>query len=130
MPQVAALPDEEITGPLPNAKREELMLRITELLEKDKIYLDSDLNMTDVAKRLGVHRNDVSMVVNSSKGISFSQLMNGYRVEFAKQQMLSNPEMKMANIAIGSGFSNDTSFFRTFKAITGMTPSEWLSLHK
>ena len=130
VPQVAALPDEEITEPLPNAKREELMLRITELLEKDKIYLDSDLNMTDVAKRLGVHRNDVSMVVNSSKGISFSQLMNGYRVEFAKQQMLSNPEMKMANIAIGSGFSNDTSFFRTFKAITGMTPSEWLSLHK
>jgi AraC-like DNA-binding protein len=26
-----------------------------------------------------------------------------------------------------SGFANETSFFRTFKAIVGMTPSEWKS---
>lgn len=128
--QADALTEEDIEEPLPNAKREELMSRLTELLEKEKLYLDSDLNMSDVANRLGVHRNDVSMVVNSSKGISFSQLVNGYRVEYAKQQLLLDPTMKMANVAISSGFSSDTSFYRTFKAITGMTPSEWLSQQK
>ena len=129
-PEADALTEEDIEEPLPNAKREELMSRLTELLEKEKLYLDSDLNMSDVANRLGVHRNDVSMVVNSSKGISFSQLVNGYRVEYAKQQLLLDPTMKMANVAISSGFSSDTSFYRTFKAITGMTPSEWLSQQK
>lgn len=128
--QADALTEEDIEEPLPNAKREELMSRLTELLEKEKLYLDSDLNMSDVANRLCVHRNDVSMVVNSSKGISFSQLVNGYRVEYAKQQLLLHPTMKMANVAISSGFSSDTSFYRTFKAITGMTPSEWLSQQK
>lgn len=128
--QADALTEEDIEEPLPNAKREELMSRLTELLEKEKLYLDCDLNMSDVANRLGVHRNDVSMVVNSSKGISFSQLVNGYRVEYAKQQLLLDPTMKMANVAISSGFSSDTSFYRTFKAITGMTPSEWLSQQK
>ncbi len=129
-PAAVALAEEDIEEPLPDAKREELMNHITELLVKEKLYLDSDLNMTDIANRLGVHRNDVSMVVNSSKGISFSQLVNGYRVEYAKQQMQTHPEMKLANVAICSGFSSDTSFYRTFKAITGMTPSEWLSQQK
>ncbi|MBR1502421.1 MAG: hypothetical protein IJ618_00875 [Prevotella sp.] len=26
---------------------------------------------------------------------------------------------------LDSGFTNDSSFFRIFKQITGMTPSEW-----
>ena len=113
--------------PLPNVKSNELMDRITELMEKEQLYLDSDLNMSKVATRLGVHRNDVSMVVNTSKGISFSQLVNTYRIEHAKQQLLLNPDIKILNVAIGSGFSSDTSFFRTFKAIVGVTPKEWIT---
>lgn len=113
--------------PLPNVKCNELMDRITELMEKEQLYLDSDLNMSKVATRLGVHRNEVSMVVNTSKGISFSQLVNTYRIEHAKQQLLRNPDIKMINVAIGSGFSSDTSFFRTFKAIVGVTPKEWIT---
>ena len=126
-PEAVALTEEEIGEPLPDTKREELMRRITELLEKEKLYLDSELNMTDVAKRLGVHRNDVSMAVNTCKNLSFTQLVNGYRVEYAKQQLRLQPDTKMANIAMVSGFSSDTSFFRTFKSMTGMTPREWLS---
>ena len=126
-PSPVDIPSAETVAPLPDVKRDELMRRITELMEKDKLFLDSDLNMSEIATRLGVHRNDVSMVVNSSKGISFSQLVNTYRIEHAKQQLLSDPNIKMANVAMNSGFSSDTSFFRTFKAIVGMTPKEWLT---
>ena len=28
-------------------------------------------------------------------------------------------------VYLKSGFANEISFFRTFKGITGMTPSEW-----
>ena len=121
------IPSAETAAPLPDVKRDELMRRITELMEREKLYLDSGLNMSEIAARLSVHRNDVSMVVNTSKGISFSQLVNTYRIEYAKQQLLRDPNMKMANVAMGSGFSSDTSFFRTFKAIVGMTPKEWLN---
>lgn len=38
-------------------------------------------------------------------------------------------DAKLASVALASGFTNETSFFRVFKAITGLTPKEWLARH-
>ena len=83
--------------------------------------------MSDIADRLGVHRNEVSACVNSCLGISFSQFVNSYRVEYAKDLIRRKPDMKISEVWMQSGFSTETSFFRTFKAVTGMTPTEWKS---
>ena len=79
------------------------------------------------ALQLGVHQNEVSACINSCKGYSFSQFINGYRVTYAQQLLRDHPEKKMAQVGLESGFANDTTFYRVFKAITGLTPSEWLS---
>lgn len=116
---------EVVTSEIDSAKNEELLARLQTLMQNDKPYLESELNMSDIADRLGVHRNDVSACVNSCLGISFSQFVNEYRVEYAKRLLTYKPDMKMIQIAMESGFSSDTSFFRTFKALVGMTPKEW-----
>jgi YesN/AraC family two-component response regulator len=81
--------------------------------------------VADVADALKVRRNLVSDCVSSQEGCTFSTFVNKYRVEYAKQLLSQHPDMKINTIGNESGFANDTSFFRTFKAITGMTPSEW-----
>ena len=103
-----------------------LIVRIEDVRKEKQLYLNSNLKMLDVATLLGIHQNDVSASINSSKGCSFSQFVNGYRIEHAKRLLRQQPDMKMAHVAIESGFASDTSFFRTFKALTGMTPSEWI----
>ena len=45
--------------------------------------------------------------------------------EYAQRLMREHPEMLLADVAEESGFSNEQSFFRTFKARTGLTPQEW-----
>jgi AraC-like DNA-binding protein len=35
--------------------------------------------------------------------------------------------MKIAALSTASGFANETTFFRAFKALTGMTPKEWMA---
>ena len=96
-------------------------------MEEQRLYLNSDLKMGDVASQLGVHQNEVSACINNSKGYSFSQFVNNYRVVYAQQQLREHPEKKMSQVGMESGFANDTTFYRVFKAITGLTPSEWLS---
>ena len=119
----------EVTAPepAPEAPRDEqLMQRIIRLMEEQRPYLDSNMKQADVATALGVRLDEVSRCINSY-AFNFSQFVNGYRIEYAKQLMLQKPGIKMTQVAIESGFSNDTNFFRTFKNIVGMTPSEWAS---
>ena len=104
-----------------------LMERIYEVMETQKLYQDSNLKVNDLAAALGTNRRTVSDCINSQKGCNFTQFVNIYRVEHAKRAMLQNPDKKIADIYIESGFANEGSFFRTFKAVTGMTPKEWLS---
>lgn len=105
----------------------QLMKRIYEVMETQKLYQNSDLKVTDLAVAMGTNRRFVSDCINSQKGCTFSQFVNIYRVEHAKRVMRRNPDKKIADIYIESGFANEGSFFRTFKAVTGMTPKEWLS---
>lgn len=39
--------------------------------------------------------------------------------------MRDHPDMRLAEVADESGFSNEQSFFRSFKTRTGLTPGEW-----
>jgi len=107
------------------AANEELMQRIHQIVVEEKQFLNSELTVQSLARQMGIHRNYISSCVNDQKGCNFTQYVNAYRVEYAKQLMLQHPDLKMNAIALDSGFANDTSFFRTFRAFTDQTPSDW-----
>ncbi len=109
----------------PTDDGEELMRSICQLMEQEQLYLDSHLKLNDLANRLGTNRNIISACINSQQGCSFSLFMGKYRIEHAKRLMRQQPDIKMVEVCMLSGFTTETSFFRTFKAITGMTPSDW-----
>ena len=100
---------------------------ITQLMEERQLFLNSDLKLSDVARELGVQSASVSAAVRTARGCSFPAFVNEYRIDYAKRLMLQEPDAKISSISHETGFTNDTSFFRTFKEITGMTPSEWRS---
>lgn len=104
---------------------DELMIRIVQLMETQQVYLNQDLKVSDVAEVLGVHRNAISACINAQKGCSFNQFINDYRVEHAKKLLRETDEIKISHICHEAGFATESTFFRAFKASTGMTPKEW-----
>lgn len=102
-----------------------LMQRINDVMEKEKLYLDSDLKLSDLAMTLGTNRNAISSCINSQYGSSFSQFVNSYRINYAKELIRRRHDIKISEVWFASGFATESSFFRSFKAVTGMTPSEW-----
>ena len=109
-----------------SGKNEEMRQRILHLIIDEKKYLDSDLTTSAVADIFGIHRNYISNYFPPPEG-PLSQIINNQRVEHAKRLMRQHPDMKLNSIGRESGFSNETSFYRTFKELTGMTPTEWKS---
>ena len=75
---------------------------------------------------LNVPRNaHAAFCINSQRGCSFSQFVTDYRINHAKELMHRQPEMKISDICVNSGFFTESSFFRAFKNATGMTLDEW-----
>ena len=102
-----------------------LMQHINSIMESQKLYKNSELKLSDLANAVGSNRRAVSDCINSQKGCSFNQYVNTFRTEHAKRIIRQFPDRKLTDIYVESGFANETSFFRTFKALTGMTPKEW-----
>ena len=109
----------------PSISDSELMNRISHLMEERKLFLDSELKLGDVATALGTNRNAISSSINVCAGCSFTQFVNDYRINYAKELIRRRPDIKISEVWFASGFATESSFFRTFKAVTGMTPSEW-----
>ena len=104
---------------------EALIMRIRQLMDEQQPYLNAELKLTDLATRLATNRNAISACINSQCHCTFSHFVNSYRIAHAKQLLRLSPEMKMTEVWMQSGFAAESSFFRAFKTITGMTPNEW-----
>lgn len=119
--------EEEVT-PLPVATSDEtLMNRIHEVMLKEQLFRESELKVADVAQRLNANVKDVAECIKANRGVTFVQFVNGYRVDFAKQLLRQDPDIKIAELCTESGFASERSFFRIFKSFTGMTAQEWMN---
>jgi YesN/AraC family two-component response regulator len=103
------------------------MQRICLLMEQQKPFLQSNIKISDVASLLGTNSRYVSDCIKTVRGCSFTHFVNKYRIDYAQQLMRQQPGIKITEVYIKSGFANETSFFRTFKMIVGMTPKEWMA---
>lgn len=107
-------------------EEETLIKRVRILMEEQQLFLRTDLKVGDLVERLSVNPRYISNCIKTSEGCSFSTFVNRYRVEYAKRLLRLHPDKKMSVVAMDSGFANETSFFRTFKAFEGVTPGDWL----
>ena len=103
----------------------ELMRRICQLMDEQRLYLNPNLKITDIATILGTNRSTISACINSQRDCSFPQFVNTYRVARAQELLRNQADIKIAEVCLKAGFSNEASFYRIFKAITGTTPNAW-----
>ena len=107
-------------------KSDELLQRICQLMEKEQLFKNNQLRLSDVANMLGTNTTYISDCINTKRGCSFNQFVNGYRIAYVKEQMRKDPYVKLSTLYLEAGFSSETSFYRVFKSLTGITPKEWL----
>lgn len=104
-----------------------LMEAINKLIEEEKIYTHPELTTESLAARMGVNRNAISKAVNSTLQKNFSAFINDYRIREAIR-LLSDPAndtLTTDAIATDAGFNSRETFYRAFKARTGITPTQF-----
>ncbi|MGE0078706.1 MAG: helix-turn-helix domain-containing protein [Bacteroidales bacterium] len=91
----------------------------------EKHFLKEQVTLEDIAHELQVSRTTLSNLINKEEGQNFYSWINSLRIEYSKALITKNPGYTINQIALEAGFSETSNFSRTFKNITGITPSEW-----
>ncbi len=94
------------------------------LMSEKRLWVDPDLNLARLARRLGSPARAVSETVNRVHGISVSHYVNNHRIEEACR-LLSQTDMPVTRILFEAGFVTKSNFNREFLRVTGQNPSDW-----
>lgn len=106
------------------ADMSEIGRRIMVLFHDDKIFLNPNLKLSDIATALGTNRTYVSTFFNKEAGCTFYDYVNRLRVDFACALLINSKE-SLNIIAEKSGFNSPQSFIRVFNKIKGVSPTKY-----
>lgn len=100
---------------------------LIELMEEELLYLEPDLTLVKLAKRLDISTNYLSQVINGQFRQNFHDFVNQYRIEKAMGIIagLGNQGLSTLDIAFEVGFGSSSAFYLAFKKHTRMTPTEY-----
>lgn len=106
-----------ITNDLSNSSFLQMMDYIT-------THYQRDISLSDIADSLHLNPNYLSQVFKKEAGITFSKYLTDLRITKAKQ-LLNSGNVSISEVAMNVGFNDYFYFLKTFKRITGQTPSQF-----
>lgn len=114
------------------AEFQDLSRKLNTLMSSEKMFLMRDLNLEKLSGYVGAPKHHLSQVLNNYLEKSFSEFVNEFRVEEAKNLLESEElTLNMNGVASESGFNTKASFYNAFKKYTGLTPiqhrEKWLT---
>lgn len=112
---------------LTEADLRRLRVQLDRLMQEQQPYLDAALSLQQLAKYMDMKEKDLSELLNTGLQSSFYAYVNQYRLEAVKAMLIDPQKQHLTNYAIAqeAGFSSRSTFFKLFKAHTGMTPGAY-----
>ena len=119
-------PEEEDPDDQPGKKLyTKLAAEIRNYLEDNKSFLNPELKIYDMARQLGTNRTYLSNTINQEFKMNFASLVNSYRAKEAMEQIKSNPDAGLKEIAHKVGFGSVSSLQRAFREYSGKSIGEF-----
>ena len=115
------------SSPLPD-DQSAIVEKIYQQLDDVDFICQPDLTVERLAQAIGIHDRYVSQVINESTNKNFNTLLNEYRIREACKRLTdfdTYGQMTNETIAEGLGYKSRSHFIRTFKKMTGLTPSQY-----
>lgn len=103
---------------------QDIVEKLDAYFEDDKAYLDQDVNRERIALEIGTNRQYLIEAIKEKTGKTFNEYINSYRLKYAYDLIVNDKDKTISEILNESGFSTRATFYKTFKEMYGLTPSE------
>jgi len=107
----------------------EILRKLKESMENEKYFKNNLVSQSLISKKLLIPAHHISQVINEKLNQSFFEFIATFRIKEA-ENILLNPaksHLTIEEIAEEVGYNSKSAFNKTFKKITGKTPSEYRS---
>ncbi|MCC6398605.1 MAG: helix-turn-helix transcriptional regulator [Bacteroidetes bacterium] len=106
--------------------------KLQDLMVSGRPYLDCNLTLSSLSRRMGISVHHLSQIINQQGGRNFFEFVNAYRVEEARRLLEDSRSDHLTIAAVGfeSGFSSVSSFNAVFRRACGSTPSRYRLAHR
>ena len=84
-----------------------------------------DISLQTMAEEFGFSVSYFSRFLKEVTGKNYTELLNGYRIEKAKEIMANDPTAKLFQIAEQVGFASYRTFSTAFKKFEGQSPEAY-----
>lgn len=109
--------------PPPKVVDPEIWDRLQAFMQTQKPYLDPDLTLSRLSRKLGVPAKSLSATINLATGENVSRYINAARIAAAQSAILDGASITSAMLM--SGFNTKSNFNREFLRVVGTSPSGW-----
>ncbi len=129
-PLAAPLPPQPLpqTPPLADPEQQALLDRLSALMTSRRVYAQENLTIAGLARQLSTPEYRLRRAINGSLGHrNFNAYVNEFRLREAQAALADagKRDLPILTIALTAGFQSIGPFNRAFKAMTGLTPSEF-----
>ena len=102
-----------------------VIIKLLDYIEENYKY---DLNLKEISDKLNINSIYLGQLFQREIGKLFSDYLNNFRINKAKKLLLDT-NLKASEIGMLVGYRNKNYFYRKFKSIAGLTPSEWKKIN-
>jgi AraC-like DNA-binding protein len=106
----------------------ELDKQLDILMKEEKFFCDEDLTLKRLSDALEVTPHQLSEYLNEYHNKNFNSYINTYRINEAKELLLTELNRNALSIAYASGFNSYSAFHSFFKKETGLSPADFRRL--
>jgi AraC-like DNA-binding protein len=99
--------------------------KINQLFIQDKIYLNANLTIQNVAQLVGTNRTYISSIINQFFGLNFCSFVNNHRLDELERILKNKPGLTNQSLAEACGFGSIDSLKRAVQMKTGLSVTAW-----
>ena len=114
-----------VTTKINEDRFEQVKQKISALIEDNKIHLQPNLTIGQMAISSGYPEYLISLYINSNYVINFRDFINKLRIENAKKLLYSEKNQTVLDIAYACGYNSKSTFNSAFKKHANQTPSQF-----
>lgn len=106
---------------------EKIVSDLEYLMNEESVYKNENITLVELAKKINVHPNHLSQVINEREKKNFYYYINSLRIQafIELANLEENRKFTLLHLAFECGFNSKSTFNKHFKEINQKTPSEY-----